>query len=102
MRIGRLCFHALAAGAMLLAGRAALAGDSQTLPPISERVGKGDPPRANREKPLESLILVKPTDADMHEGGLRYKTGGWEYHVFRRWLEAGAKYDAKDVQKIVN
>src|SRR5687767_16001069 len=41
---------------------------------------KGDPKRANGERPLESQILLKPTDADMHEGGLRYKKGGWEYH----------------------
>jgi hypothetical protein len=63
---------------------------------------KGDPKRANPEKPLESLILVKPTDADMHEGGLRYEKDGWEYHIFRRWLEAGAKHDEKSVQRIVN
>ena len=62
---------------------------------------KGDPKRANGEKPLESQILLKPTDADMHEGGLRYKKGGWEYHVFRRWLEGGAKFDEADVQKLV-
>lgn len=62
---------------------------------------KGDPKRANADKPLESLILIKPTDADMHEGGLRYKKGGWEYHVFRRWLESGAKFDQKSVQQIV-
>jgi len=36
---------------------------------------KGDPVRANKDKPLESLIIVKPTDADMHEGGQRYKVG---------------------------
>jgi hypothetical protein len=62
---------------------------------------KGDPKRANAEKPLESLVLVKPTDADMHEGGQRYKKGGWEYHVFRRWLEGGAKFAESDVQKLV-
>jgi hypothetical protein len=62
---------------------------------------KGEPQRANSQKPLESLILVKPTDADMHEGGLRYKKGGWEYHVFRRWLEGGAKFAEDDVQKLV-
>ena len=62
---------------------------------------KGEPQRANAEKPLESLILVKPTDADMHEGGQRYKQGGWEYHVFRRWLEGGAKFAEDDVQKLV-
>src|SRR5438093_9229646 len=67
-----------------------------------EELLKGDPVRANKDKPLESQILTKPTDADMHEGGLRFKTGGWEYLVFRRWLEAGAKFEEKDVQRIVN
>jgi hypothetical protein len=67
-----------------------------------EELLKGDPQRANKDKPLESLIIVKPTDADMHEGGLRYKTGGWEYHIFRRWIEAGTKFEEKDVQKLVN
>ena len=63
---------------------------------------KGEPLRANKDKPLESLMIVKPTDADMHEGGQRYKVGGWEYHLFRRWLEAGAKFEEKEVQKLVN
>jgi hypothetical protein len=62
---------------------------------------KGEPKRANAEQPLESQILTKPTDADLHEGGQRYKKGGWEYHVFRRWLEGGAKFDEKAVQKLV-
>jgi hypothetical protein len=62
---------------------------------------KGDPKRANADQPLESLILVKPTDADLHEGGQRYKKGGWEYHVFRRWLEGGAKFSDDEVQKLV-
>lgn len=67
-----------------------------------EELLKGEPLRANKDKPLESLILVKPTDADMHEGGKRYEQGGWEYQVFRRWLEAGAKYAEKDVQRITS
>src|SRR5262245_1408893 len=67
-----------------------------------EELLKGDPLRANKDKPLESLIIAKPTDADIHEGGLRYKKGGWEYHLFRRWLEAGAKFNEKDVERIVN
>lgn len=157
MRIGRtnLCYL-LAAAAMALCGRAAVAENGAVLPPVNERFAKtdvteepsfqkhvsplfgrlgcngrschgsfqgrgdfrlslfgydfkadhdellkGDPLRANKDKPLESLILVKPTDADMHEGGLRYKQGGWEYQVFRRWLEAGAKYKDEDVQKLV-
>jgi hypothetical protein len=61
---------------------------------------KGDPIRANKDAPLDSLILVKPTDEDMHEGGKRYEKGGWEYHVFRRWLEAGAKFEEDKVEKL--
>src|SRR6476661_10562134 len=157
MRIGRLCFHVLVEGAMLLPVRAPLAGVSQALPPVSERFAKddvseepsfqrhvsplfgrlgcngrschgsfqgrggfrlslfgfdfhadheellkGDPPRANKDKPLESLIIVKPTDADMHEGGQRYTKGSWQYHVIRRWLEGGARFEQKEVQKRVN
>ncbi len=57
--------------------------------------------RVNREQPLESLILLKPTNADEHEGGLRYAKGSWQYHVFRRWIEGGAKFDAKEVQRLI-
>jgi hypothetical protein len=67
-----------------------------------EELLKGEPLRANKDKPLESLIITKPTDADMHEGGERYKKGSWEYHVIRRWLEAGARCEQKEVQKLVN
>ena len=58
-------------------------------------------PRVNVEKIDESLILAKPTDADFHEGGERYKKGSWQHHVLRRWIAGGAKYDAKEVQKLV-
>ncbi len=57
-------------------------------------------PRVNKDTPLESLILTKPTDADMHEGGKRYDKGGWEYNVFRRWVEAGAPFEKSEVQRI--
>jgi hypothetical protein len=46
--------------------------------------------RVNAKTPLESLILTKPVDADSHDGGKRYEKGGWEYHVLRTWIEAGA------------
>jgi hypothetical protein len=58
-------------------------------------------PRIDKDKPLESLILVKPTDENMHEGGKRYSKGGWEYNVFRRWIEAGATFEKDAVQRIV-
>ena len=63
---------------------------------------KGEPLRANKDKPLDSLIIAKPTDADMHEGGERYKKGGWEYNIFRRWIEAGTKYALLKGQLFLN
>ncbi|MCA9222344.1 MAG: DUF1549 domain-containing protein, partial [Planctomycetales bacterium] len=57
-------------------------------------------PRIDKENPVESLMLVKPADADLHEGGERFKTGSWQYNVFRRWLEAGAKFDSAQVKKL--
>ncbi len=50
-------------------------------------------PRIDLQNPAESLILVKPTDEDMHEGGKRYDVDGWEYHVLRKWIEAGAPHE---------
>ncbi len=51
-------------------------------------------------KPLESQILTKPVDADMHEGGKRFAVGGWEYWVLRRWIEAGAPYEKSKLEKL--
>ena len=56
--------------------------------------------RVDRDQPLESLILVKPTNADNHEGGLRYKKGGWEYQVLRHWVEGGASFDAEKIDQL--
>ncbi|MFT5527362.1 MAG: hypothetical protein ACI9HK_005344, partial [Pirellulaceae bacterium] len=52
-------------------------------------------PRVDIEKPLESLIIAKPTDEDNHEGGERYQKDSWQYHVIRRWVESGAKYEGE-------
>lgn len=49
-----------------------------------------DAGRVDPKDPLVSLILTKPIDADMHEGGQRFKKDGWEYWVLRKWIEAGA------------
>lgn len=56
--------------------------------------------RVDLDDKLESLILTKPVDADLHDGGMRYEHGGWEYWVLRRWIESGAKYRPGDVQKL--
>src|SRR5688572_27674066 len=50
----------------------------------------GDEPRIDLKKPAKSLILEKPTLAIDHEGGERFKSGSWQYHLLRRWIEAGA------------
>lgn len=44
----------------------------------------------------ESLILAKPIDADMHEGGKRLDVGSWQYNTLRRWIESGAVIHSGD------
>ena len=56
--------------------------------------------RVDAQNPDASLILNKPTDETIHEGGQRYKKGGWEHHLLRRWIQAGAKFDPQKVQKM--
>ncbi len=52
--------------------------------------------RVDIKNVAESLILSKPTDADNHEGGKRFDKNGWEYQVFRRWIEDGAEKRSKN------
>ncbi|MCH2177941.1 MAG: DUF1549 domain-containing protein [Mariniblastus sp.] len=54
--------------------------------------------RVDLEEPLESLILVKPTDEDLHEGGQRYETGSWQYNLLQRWVAGGAVATGKPVR----
>ncbi|MBP85217.1 MAG: hypothetical protein CMJ64_00630 [Planctomycetaceae bacterium] len=58
-------------------------------------------PRVDRENPLESLIVSKPTDEDNHEGGERYKKDSWEYRLIRRWIEGGAAYEKSQRQELM-
>ena len=51
----------------------------------------GEFPRVDRKDPEQSLIILKPTQQEEHEGGLRFKQDGWEHQLIRRWIEAGAK-----------
>lgn len=48
----------------------------------------------------ESLILAKPLDADVHEGGKRFDEGSWQHHVLRKWIESGAINDSKVPQQL--
>jgi hypothetical protein len=65
-----------------------------------EALTKPDSQRVHREAPAESLIIVKPTSDDEHEGGQRYEPGGWEHHLIGRWIESGAKFDAQQIEKL--
>lgn len=56
--------------------------------------------RVDLDERSESLILTKPVDADLHDGGKRYEQGSWQYWVLRNWIDAGAPYQAKQVQKL--
>ena len=48
----------------------------------------------------ESLMLSKPSDADIHEGGKRFSKGTWQHHVLQRWIEAGALYDSTSIREL--
>lgn len=65
-----------------------------------EALAAGDKPRINLEKPDESLVITKPTDANNHEGGERYSKGSWQHHVLRKWIAEGGKYDTASVQTL--
>lgn len=61
----------------------------------------GDVPRVNPADVDASLILVKPTSDDEHEGGQRYEKGSWQHHLLRKWVASGAKDDGHKVGKLV-
>jgi hypothetical protein len=56
-----------------------------------EALLKGDKPRVDLEDPEGSLMVSKPTLLQPHKGGQRLQPGTWQYNVFVRWIEAGAK-----------
>lgn len=56
-----------------------------------EALLKGDKPRVDLEDPESSLMISKPTLLQPHKGGQRLQPGTWQYNVFVRWIEAGAK-----------
>jgi hypothetical protein len=46
--------------------------------------------RVNLEDPGRSLLLLKPTGALPHKGGVRFDTASREYAVLSEWIAAGA------------
>jgi hypothetical protein len=50
--------------------------------------------RTNPFDPDQSLILLKPTTAIAHEGGLRFSRDSQEYRILRSWIAAGTPQDS--------
>ncbi|PHQ31896.1 DUF1549 and DUF1553 domain-containing protein [Rhodopirellula bahusiensis] len=59
-----------------------------------------DTGRVDTDDVGESLILAKPTDADMHEGGKRLDVGSWQYHTLRNWIAAGASFETQTIDAL--
>lgn len=60
----------------------------------------GEPMRVNIERPIDSLILRKPTSDKDHEGGKRFEPDGWEAKVLRAWIAKGAVNDSSSAGKL--
>jgi hypothetical protein len=67
---------------------------------LTEEQGDEGAVRVDRENAEESLIIRKPTNADIHEGGLRYEKGNWEHHLLRGWIAGGAKFDPEKITRL--
>jgi hypothetical protein len=48
--------------------------------------------RVNPVDPDRSLLLLKATGQIGHEGGLRFGKTSWQYEMFRRWIQDGARW----------
>ena len=52
--------------------------------------------RVNLKEPEKSLVLQKPTRQVKHKGGEIFEQGSWEYNVWLKWIQGGAKMDVKE------
>lgn len=60
-------------------------------------ITEGDNARVDTDSPDESMLIYKPTDEDMHEGGKRYELNSWEHRVLHNWIKGGAQFDSSNV-----
>lgn len=58
--------------------------------------------RVSRLRPADSLLLMKPAGEMPHAGGKLAARGTAEYEIVRRWIEAGASFDAGDESRVVS
>jgi hypothetical protein len=58
--------------------------------------------RINPVTPEKSLLLLKPTAAIEHGGGVRLKADSLEYQILKKWIASGAKYDPQTEPRVVS
>ncbi len=58
--------------------------------------------RLDPVRPEQSLLLLKPTGAVPHGGGLRLRPGSPEYRVLRDWIAAGARHDPRTEPQVLS
>ena len=56
--------------------------------------------RINVQEPDKSLLLLKATMQQAHEGGRRFARESYEYRVLRDWIAAGAPSDVEQAPKL--
>jgi hypothetical protein len=57
--------------------------------------------RINRERPEDSLLLLKPLGVVPHQGGVRFRKDSAECQTLADWIAAGAKKSLADSQKLI-
>ncbi len=56
--------------------------------------------RFNRSDPAQSLMLLKPTGAVPHRGGVLFSTASPYYTLLKRWISEGVRSDAETVKRV--
>ena len=56
--------------------------------------------RFNRSDAGQSLMLLKPTGAVPHRGGVLMKPGSRYYALLKKWIEEGGKSDASTIKRV--
>lgn len=67
----------------------------------AEVVRDGAGRRVNPLNTADSLLLLKPAGEVPHAGGRLAPPGTVEYEILRRWIEAGAPFDAVEQSRVV-
>ncbi len=50
----------------------------------------GELPRVDLKNTADSLLLRKPTKTVSHKGGRLVDPGSWQFHILKKWIDAGA------------